>query len=168
MRTHDPELPILLIGTKNDLINKVSEDQISQLMEESHLQGFFKASVNQNDVQSPIFKRLLEEIICEPMEGDLSLKLNPPDISLNDENFKEFLKAFSNCPICHRRNHFQDLRAFYFSESEGARHLLTQLMNLYSKSLTFGETYYNDISIGIPCCACFNKYFKLNENFVFG
>ena len=152
------KMPIILIGTKMDLHHReVSEEDINNLIKKYDLDGVFYTSIYDTDSKekrASIFKCLIEKI--EPLchVHDCSIF-----IPREDESFKEFAKQFSTCPICKRNNHFESLKNFYFSREPVMIELRKRLLELIDKSVDFDNIYYNKITLGIPCCSCFEKYF---------
>ncbi|TFG06132.1 MAG: GTP-binding protein, partial [Promethearchaeota archaeon] len=95
----DFKIPIILIGTKTDLNNReVSDDEIHQLMQQHDLDDVFFISIHDEDKKQKkvsIFKSLIEKIQPFYQIEDISIF-----IPREDNEFKEFLHAFSNCIIC--------------------------------------------------------------------
>ena len=101
------------------------------------------------------------------LKNDMLLELNnlreiianTPDNNLDglDESEKElffkFIKYFAFCPVCGARNHYYQLKQFYFDkEKEVLKNSLIHLMTLKNKKRKF--------EYGIPCCNCFKKYLE--------
>ena len=81
---------------------------------------------------------------------------------LSDEEksvYNKFIKSFSDCPICKKKNHINHLRKFYFSKNKENNKLKKRILKLLEESYNFDELYHNSIILGIPCCACFNQFF---------
>ena len=84
---------------------------------------------------------------------------NHPDTKLkylSDEEkkvFQEFLKFYSFCPLCKRRNHQISIKKFYFDENHAElKKELIKLMELKKNNNM-------SVGIGILCCSCFDKFF---------
>ncbi|MHA1291437.1 MAG: Rab family GTPase [Promethearchaeota archaeon] len=155
-------IPIFLIGTKSDLNDrKVSEEEVLFLMKNYNIIDVFYTSIYENDQKGKIFRHIVENIDPEyPLEN---FTLFVPEELEKDKKFKNFLEFFSKCPICHRNNHFESLRRFYFSRDPSLIMLRDKLFNLIEESKYFDDVYYNKIKLGIPCCTCYKTIFK--ENF---
>lgn len=76
------------------------------------------------------------------------------------EIFDNFLESYSKCPICNESNHKGYLMKFYLDSSPDKIQLKEKLLKLMKESKNFDEIYYNKISLGIPCCMCFNEVFE--------
>jgi len=72
---------------------------------------------------------------------------------------KDFIKYFSVCPACKKKNHEYSLISFYSSEEKWKQELKERLLSLIQKSKEYKTLLQNNIFIGIPCCECFDKYF---------
>jgi len=153
------KIPLILIGTKTDLRHRdVFDDDVNKLIKKYDLDGVFYTSVYDTDnkeKRANIFKCLIENIepFCHIQDCSIF-------IPKEDESFKEFASQFSICPICKRNNHFESLKNFYFSREPAMIELREQLLELLDNSKDFDNIYYNKISLGIPCCSCFEKYFS--------
>ena len=153
------KIPIFLIATKTDL-NKysVTEEEIQDLIEEYRLDGFFFTSIN-DEKHNEIFKQLIKK-----MKNLLSISSFSMLLPLYDYKFDNFMKFFSVCPICERRNHVNYLKKFYFSKDHEYFKLKENLLKLLEKSNDIGDLYYNKVKIGIPCCRCYDNLFRSNIN----
>ena len=81
------------------------------------------------------------------------------------EEFEKFYEHFSTCPVCKIRNHESYLEDFYFSDVIEKVKIKQQLLNLLSQL----ENYLDNISVGIPCCSCYELMFQTkNEGMVIG
>ena len=145
-------IPIILIGTKSDFNRTVSDEEIDNIIERYQLTGVFFTSINDID-RDNIFKQLLENISHFSNIFKLSILL--PE---NDYDFENFMKVFSVCPICGRKNHYSYLRKFYFNKSYESLKIKDSLKKLLEISKDFDATYHNNIKLGIPCCKCFKRY----------
>ncbi len=153
------KIPIVLIGTKNDLnIREVTDEEAYKLIEQFDLDGIFYTSIYEKDLKQKkeaAFKILIEKIEPYYQIEDFSIF-----IPREDNKFKEFLQHFSICPICKSKNHFDSLKNFYYSREPILIKLKEKLLDLIDESNDFDDIYYNDINIGIPCCKCFEMYFR--------
>jgi GTPase SAR1 family protein len=153
------KIPIVLVGTKNDLnIQEVTDDEVHNLIEQFDLDGIFFVSIYDKDLKQKketIFKILIEQIEPYYQIEDFSVF-----IPREDNKFKEFLQYFSICPICGSKNHFDSLKKFYYSRDPSLINLKERLLDLIEESKDFDDFYYNEISIGIPCCKCFEMHFE--------
>ena len=153
------KIPIILIGTKTDLNHQeVLEEEVNDLIKKYDLEGVFYTSIydiDNKEKKEAIFKCLIEKIEPFCHVNDCSIF-----IPKEDESFKKFVKQFATCPICKRNNHFQSLKNFYFSREPTVVKLREHVLELISKSMNFDDIYYNKISVGIPCCSCFEKHFS--------
>ncbi len=152
-------IPIVLIGTKRDLKNHVVlNEDVNKLVENYKLDGVFYTSIHDSDrkeKKEAIFKHLIERISPFYQIHDFHLII-PKD----DEKFREFIDFYSICPICKNKNHFESLKSFYYSRVPGLVEMKKRLLELMEESKDYDEIYYNKISLGIPCCSCFKKYFN--------
>ncbi|MFX1259267.1 MAG: hypothetical protein ACFFAN_15540 [Promethearchaeota archaeon] len=155
-RNNEGNIPIILIGTKMDLNNRaVSDKEIDDLAKQYELNGVFFTSIHDNDKKSKkekIFKSLIENI--EKLYHISSCSIFIPK---EDKYFKNFIKAFSNCPVCKKKNHFDSLKSFYYSRDPTLMILKEKLLELIDKSKYFDDKYYAKINFGILCCNCFKK-----------
>ena len=141
-------IPIILIGTKLDLNEQtVPNNEINEYVKKNQLNGIFFTTIEEKN-HIEIFKHLLEGIKF-PYIHQLSIPL--PEY---DYDFENFLELFSVCPICNRKNHFKELKQFYFSKNQDMIRLKENLLKLVKKSKNFNNRY--KMSVGIPCCKCIN------------
>ncbi len=104
----------------------------------------------------------LRDIMRGEVEFQASKKIK---LSLGKrKKLAEFLNFFKFCPICNSRNHSSYLKRFYFSKDKKKIKIKQQLLELMRKSVDFKKRYYNHITLGIPCCKCFQKYCKTSKN----
>jgi len=145
-------IPIILVGKKTELKDQaISNDKINEIIEKDKLNGIYFTSNDDNN-REEIIKHLLETMRYSQIYR-LSILL--PEY---DNDFEGFIKTFSVCPICNRKNHYNYLKRFYFSKSHDTVRLKECLLKLVEKSKDFNDIYYNKINIGIPCCKCFKQY----------
>jgi GTPase SAR1 family protein len=106
----------------------------------------------------------LRDIMRGEMEFQASKKIK---LSLEErKELTEFLNYFKFCPICNSKNHLSYLKRFYFSKDKNKMKIKQQLLELMKESVDFKKRYYNHITLGIPCCECFQKYCKMQKNFI--
>ncbi|TFF97111.1 MAG: hypothetical protein EU541_08630 [Promethearchaeota archaeon] len=103
-------------------------------------------------------------LLREIMEGNFT---SPKDIERDlspeeQEQLDLFLDYFKYCPICHQENHKKYLRKFFLSNDPFKQKLRDTVLELMENSEGYWDDriYYNKLTIGIPCCTCFNKIFK--------
>ena len=147
------DVPIILIGTKNELSRVVSDEDINKLIKDYHLNGIFYTSID-NFQRENIFKLLIKSITDLTDIRDFSIFL--PEL---DKIFEKFVDFFSICPMCGNRNHFNYLKKLYYSRDQKMKHLKEKLLTLIEESKEYEDLYYNPIRIGIPCCKCFDQVF---------
>jgi len=148
-------IPIILIGTKVDEGNReVLENDINDLMRSNNVNSVFYTSVKEND-QNIIFKHLIESVDHYSYIQEFSILE-----SEFDENFEEFIRFFSDCPLCGRALHSSYLKRFFYSRNRKTISLKNRLLELIKESKDYEELYYNEIKLGIPCCKCFKAVFE--------
>ena len=161
-RESSGNIPIILIGTKNDLNKRaVSEEEINKLIKERELECVFFTSIyNENNTKEEIFKKVIQNVDKDYPLNDFSIISTQ---KILDEEFKKFLDIFDKCPICKRENHFESLKNFYFNKNNpDIIRLRESLLYLSEHSINFRKLPFNRISFGIPCCSCYKSIF--NEN----
>ncbi|MHA1689952.1 MAG: hypothetical protein ACTSUN_11570 [Promethearchaeota archaeon] len=148
-------IPIYLIGTKCDLKHEIDEKEIIDVVKKHDLKGYFIISIKNEDVREPILKTLIKSLRVVPPNSKLSIITPQQDVA-----FQKFINLFSFCPICGKENHFDYLKNFYFNEDSES----VKIKNSLLKAVKNKEKikYYHDLTIGIPCCNCFNKIIKKN------
>ncbi|MGQ4875846.1 MAG: Rab family GTPase [Promethearchaeia archaeon] len=69
LRTHNPDLPVLLVGTKNDLKDKISvdDDYCLKLKEELNCFDFIKISSKTGENVNELFEILVRKILSTKM-----------------------------------------------------------------------------------------------------
>jgi len=153
LRQISDKIPIILIGTKNELNRAVSDNEIKEFIKTYQLDGIFYSSIN-NFNREPIFKDLITKLDKVTKIKEFSIFL--PEY---DTKFKDFINFFSICPLCKRKLHFNYLKKFFYTKNRDLIKLRDTLLELIDQSLDFSDIYYNDIEIGIPCCKCFEQLF---------
>ncbi|MFX0056678.1 MAG: Rab family GTPase [Candidatus Hodarchaeota archaeon] len=155
-------IPIFLIGTKNDLDYKaVSEEEINKFIQEQNIECVFFTSIyDEDNKKEEIFKRVVQKIDEDYPLNDFTIISTQKVI---DEEFKKFLDIFDKCPICKRENHFESLKNLYFNKNNpDIIRLRESLLYLIEQSINLNKLPLNRISFGIPCCSCYKTIF--NEN----
>lgn len=153
------EIPIILIGTKADLEKReVTDEEINDLIAREGLEcAFFTSTYNNDEKKEEIFRKIVQKI-------DLNNPLNHFYIlqESDDKKFKMIEKLFERCPICKKKNHSnRDLRNVYYNQHNPVTiRLRENLLRLIDNLENINIEHSNKISIGIPCCACFKKFFE--------
>ena len=148
-------IPIILIGTKLDLNDQtVPNNEINEYVKKNQLNGIFFTTIEEKN-HIDIFKHLLESIKF-PHINQLSIPLIEYDY-----DFENFLELFSECPLCNKKNHFKELKEFYFSKNPDMMRLKENLLRLVKRTKNFSNRYNMRVgiprykmSVGIPCCSC--------------
>jgi len=155
IRTVAGNIPIILVGTKTDVGNReVLENDINDLMRINNINSVFYTSAQEND-QNIIFKHLIESVDHYSYIREFSLLA-----SEFDENFENFIRFFSDCPLCGRSLHSSYLKRFFYSRNRKTISLKNRLLELIEESKDYEELYYNEIKLGITCCKCFKAVFE--------
>ncbi|TFF96165.1 MAG: GTP-binding protein [Promethearchaeota archaeon] len=119
-----------------------------------------RADSYQNDGSPQENLLLLKDIAESSFTTPKFLKRNPsPE---EKKVLEKFLELFKYCPVCHQANHEKYLKDFFFSNDPVKRRIKAYVLDLIEMSEDKWERrmFYNNITIGIPCCNCFNKFFK--------
>jgi len=140
-------------------------DEILSKMREKYNSNYKKNMRNREhrrnyDEETQNNLALLQEII----EGSF----NSPKVNQRRQGLEEeeelglFLKYFRYCPVCHQENHKRYLQRFFISKEPIKQRLKESLLELIQKSEEDwnDRIYYKKITLGIPCCNCFDKFFK--------
>jgi small GTP-binding protein len=162
-------IPIILIGAKSDQRFEVTPEDVSNLIQNFNLDGFFLTSI----ILGFNIEEILEDLTIKTMsqqavtlENDAEnyrFDLIETHEYITEEEkylFHKFLKFFSICPVCNNENHENYLRAFFLEEDPNKAALKQRLLSLMSESRSFDDLYSNKISVGIPCCNCFKLFFQ--------
>lgn len=153
------DIPIFLIGTKDDLERKISNRETEQLIQKYHLEGIYYTSIyKEEDKKVEIFKYIVEKI--EPGYPLENFTLFTPK-QLDTEEYKIFVRYFSICPICKRENHPESLKDFYISKDPKMIKLREQLLYVLENLDTINVDL-KHLSIGMPCCNCYKNIFEKN------
>ncbi|MGV9173094.1 MAG: hypothetical protein ACOC35_11065, partial [Promethearchaeia archaeon] len=154
-------VPLILLGTKNDLEKKVSNEEIFDMVQKHRFHDLFFTSIKDprlKQVKKGIFRTLIQT---------LRPKLNFEEIELvlpeQDDKFKHFAETFQKCIICGERNHMDYLKKFYFSKDHETKILKEKVFEILDKTQHY-EKRGILVQIGIPCCSCFKKYFSDLKN----
>lgn len=189
IRKLSANIPIILIGTNSDLETQVSSDEINEFIRDKGILSYYSTSIYGESKRDAIIEHLTTYIIDTRKsrlknKEDLELIRESLD-SLLDQLYRrmggryglykdeynslskkekeicdKFIDYFSICPICHRTNHINYIRKFYFSKKKEHIKIKKQLLKLVQKSQDFDEIYYNKIILGIPCCNCYSYVFN--------
>jgi len=103
-------------------------------------------------------------LLREIMQGnftspkDLERELTPEE----KDDLELFLDYFKYCPICRKENHKKYLQKFFLSNDPFKQKLKETVLELmdHTEGRWDDRIYYNKLTVGIPCCNCFNKVFK--------
>lgn len=153
------EIPIILIGTKADLEKReVSNEEINDLIAREGLEcAFFTSTSNNYENKEEIFREIVQKI-------DLNYPLNNFYIpkEFDDKSFRLIEKLLKRCPICKKINHnSRDLKNVYYNKhNPDTMRLRENLLRLIDNIEKINIQHSNKITIGIPCCDCFNKIFE--------
>ena len=148
-------IPIILIGTKIEVGSlKAIQSEINELMKNNNINSVFYITAEETD-QNIIFKHLIENIDHYSYIQEFSILE-----SEFDEDFEEFIRFFSDCPLCGRALHSSYLKRFFYSRNRKMISLKNRLLELIEESKDYEELYYNEIKLGIPCCKCFKSIFE--------
>ena len=153
------DIPIFLIGTKYDLESfKVSEEEIRDFIKKNGLCNFFLSSVYDDiDTKKEVFKLIVESIDPNYPLNNFSL-FTPKDF--DSDEFKEFVRYFSVCPICKKENHYESLKSIYISDEPELILLRQQIYKAIEVSRDFKLNKKRNLKVGIPCCNCYKMLFK--------
>jgi len=158
IRRHVGEIPILLIGTKQDLgATAVEEAELKDLMRRNNISHQFKLSIHDEQIKKikgKIFRTLIESIHPEIDIFDFSI-LFP----MEDKEFVEFAEMFLMCPICYKENHIESLVKFFYSKDPADIMMRETLINLIENM-----DQYKNVFVGIPCCKCYRKIFESEDS----
>jgi len=157
-------IPIILIGSQRDqYFEEHHHQRLSEFMEKNMIEGVYFATDNSelNKVIKEELFRFLITIINKTPKNLHKLSMIFP---LEEDDFKEFSQFFSICPICHGENHLSNLKNFYFNNETESLIMKAQLLRLMEKASRFEDDYQNKISIGIPCCKCYENIFRKQHN----
>ncbi|MFX0100768.1 MAG: hypothetical protein ACFFCS_14425 [Candidatus Hodarchaeota archaeon] len=69
--------------------------------------------------------------------------------------FEDFLFRYASCPVCGKPLDMDRLRKVFYNPSNDEEKLLDFLLDSPDDA---GGT-----RVGIPCCACFTRYFRVHE-----
>jgi GTPase SAR1 family protein len=78
------------------------------------------------------------------------------------EDLGNILEYFKYCPVCHQENHKKYLQRFFLSKDPQKQSIKESVLHLIEQSEEEWDDrmYYNQVTVGIPCCDCFRKFFK--------
>lgn len=87
---------------------------------------------------------------------------NNPDLKLKaltkaeKQTFQNFIKFYSECPICGNLNHFFNLKRLYFDDDK--KLLIKELIRLMSLNNRKIEKF--KLQLGVPCCNCYKIFYE--------
>ncbi|MBD3254837.1 MAG: hypothetical protein GF383_07075 [Candidatus Lokiarchaeota archaeon] len=155
IRQNAGKIPIILIGTRGDLKNEINPEEIKEFIEKYNLDGIFITSINY-DIREKVFRHLIEKV-SKPVNIS-NFRITIPQF---DAKFYKFVKFYERCPLCGRKNHFSYLKKIYLSDDKEIVKIRKSLLKVMDKSNRFSDEIHNKhLRLGIPCCVCFNIYFK--------
>ncbi|TFG06131.1 MAG: GTP-binding protein [Promethearchaeota archaeon] len=151
------KIPIILIGTKNELNRIITDEEIDDLMEMYQINGIFFTSLDDLNREN-VFKELISQMSNISQISKFNIFL--PEF---DKDFEKFIDYFSICVLCGRKLHFNYLKRFYYSTNQTKQRLRAKLIELMEMSNEFDDLFYHHIDFGIPCCKCYELIFKDNQ-----
>jgi Ras-related protein Rab-1A/Rab family protein len=147
-------IPIIFVDIKRNLMNEVVlNEDIDSCVKNFKINRINFKSFNDYN-RKELFKQLFKIINNDYYYNHLTILL-----SNNFEGFKEFAKYFSTCPICQKKNHFNNLKRFYFSQNRKIKEIKYNLIKLIQESNDFVKIFNKKIKVGILCCRCAKSYF---------
>jgi GTPase SAR1 family protein len=152
-------IPIILIGTKYDLEpQEVSKEEINKFAIEHEIKYiFFNSVYDDNSNKIEVFKSIVQSIDPNYPLENFSLFTQK---DFDSEEFKDFLRFFSVCPICNNENHYESLKNIYLSSDPKLIILREQLYKAIEVSRHLSLKRRRNLKIGIPCCDCYKKLFN--------
>ncbi|MEJ2250269.1 MAG: hypothetical protein P8Y70_10395 [Candidatus Lokiarchaeota archaeon] len=156
-------IPIILIGTiRNQFFEENYSHRLDKFIDRNHIDGLYY-NTEDPEINKIIKEDLFRFLITKINKSSENIHKLSMIFPLEEKDFKIFSKYFSKCPICKQENHLSNLKNFFFNKETEALVLKNQLIDLMEKSINFDDIYHNKISIGIPCCKCYEKIFKSSE-----
>jgi small GTP-binding protein len=153
------EIPIILVGTKSDLgKDEVQEELIDDLVVKEGIEYAGHTSIqNLDEKLEDVFKKLIQTLVPE-----ISIDYFHISKREDDEEFKSLEKFFNRCPICKKINHHSAnlKRIFTNKTNPETMGLRKNLIRLIENIDIVKYEYPNRISVGIPCCECYKKFFN--------
>ncbi|MFW9948777.1 MAG: hypothetical protein ACFFKA_01460 [Candidatus Thorarchaeota archaeon] len=153
------DIPIILIGTKEDLGKReVSDKEIDNLIKKKKLESVFITSqYNRSETLQEIFKYVVQNL---DKGYDIS-EFFIPDY-LDNQEFKILERLFDKCPICKKRNHGTgELRNIFFNKNNPITMKFREnLLRLIDNIDVLNMEYSSKISLGLPCCDCYKRIFN--------
>jgi len=140
-------IPIFLI-LKSKREEQFSIESIEAYISQNGLKGYYIIPEALNEILNEISRAIIYNMY-EVSSKDLSKW-----IKIKEREFDEFTSFFKKCPCCDDPLHKSYLRTFFFSQDTKKRTLKKRLLELMDTASKF------NIKVGIPCCSCFEKYFK--------
>jgi len=133
VRTFRDNVPIFLIVNKSDLKIKIGSEDITRLIDEYQIEGFFLLSIPKIR-SSEIFNDISQKIL-EIIGSESSIKKFRKALSTNERNiYQRFMDYFSRCPMCGGMNHPSNLNQIFFPTNPTKRKVKESLLNLMKQS----------------------------------
>jgi len=76
------------------------------------------------------------------------------------KQYQDFIEFYSFCPICHKKNHYANLKNLYFNPENESEKLKKELIEIMKQHRNNESFHHLDLSLGIPCCECYKSIFK--------
>jgi len=131
----------------------VDEIFLKSLSEKHGIVEYFLLPDDAEIILSIIAIRAMEEL--ETIRGNNRLSGYNSFIS---KQYRNFINSFSTCAVCGSKNHILTLLEFYHASDPVSRSLRRMLMTLVGRIAHYKEDRPKKMRLGIPCCACFEKY----------
>jgi hypothetical protein len=158
-----------IMKTRSNPLICIIEDQLEdhtsagnvifdEIVEDLQLEDIVFISLLNREERILVFNRIAERIF---ENSGIS-----PFFTLTDREkifYVEFIQTFSTCPVCGENNHKNYLDRIYFATNKKSRRIKESLLDLLEMKEDLIYEFRNEIHFGIPCCACFKKYYP-NEN----
>ncbi len=149
--------PLLLFNEILKYFEKYGQNDIYSAHSDTHL------DLKEEDTIDSSANQLREEMFYE-LDNLTDLFGNKLHIRLKNltykekENLRKFVDFYSKCPVCKGRNHSNNLKEYYIDE--GKQKLVGDLVRFMNLSVKNKKLRKLNLNFGIPCCSCFEKYFK--------
>ena len=155
-----PSIPIILVANKIDKEWNVSQEEIDAFLRDHEIDHIYFNSIEEEDQRPKLLTEVFHALNLYPEAENLTLISDgSPKI------LEKFIKFFEICPICHRKNHTDYLKNFFFNSSPKTVQLKKMLLNLIDKHQIYTRLYRQNLVIGIPCCECFEDFFGEKPSF---
>jgi len=155
-------IPIFLINVieyeeDNDKSFHQNYDKLTQNVVQKFILNYGIYKYFKWKLDDKVHKYEILETLGLEIYNNMPLKYNEENERLVDVLFENF----KYCPICGAENHKNYIRKFYYSKNPLIIPLKEQLFDLISSEYYIKLLDKYDISIGIPCCKCYNYYFGI-------